>query len=78
MDRFGGRNAVLAICMGGAIVSLMLLGAQGAGLGASLLFGLIGMAPAGVIMAMAGQAMRPEVRAFGRVSFLPFTMRSCW
>jgi len=65
VDRFGGRNAVLAVCMGGAIVSLMLLGVQGGGLGASVLFGLIGMAPAGVIMAMAGQAMRPQVRAFG-------------
>ena len=37
----------------------------GAGFGASVLFGLIGMAPAGVIMAMAGQEMRPQVRAFG-------------
>ncbi|MEO1023947.1 MAG: MFS transporter [Pseudomonadota bacterium] len=65
VDRFGGRNVVLTICMAGAVVSLMLLGVQGAGPGASVLFGLIGMAPAGVIMAMAGQAMRPEVRAFG-------------
>ena len=65
VDRFGGRNIVLAICMAGAAFSLLLLGVQGAGLGASVLFGLIGMAPAGVIMAMAGQAMRPEVRAFG-------------
>ena len=65
VDHFGRRNLVLIICMAGAVVSLMLLGVQGAGLGASVLFGLIGMAPAGVIMAMAGQAMRPEVRAFG-------------
>ncbi|MFC3616091.1 CynX/NimT family MFS transporter [Lutimaribacter marinistellae] len=65
VDRFGGRNLVLTFCMGGAIVSLMLLGVPSAGLGASVIFGLIGMAPAGVIMAMAGQAMRPEVRAFG-------------
>ena len=65
VDRFGGRNIVLAICMAGAAFSLLLLGVQGAGLGASVLFGMIGMAPAGVIMAMAGQAMRPEVRAFG-------------
>ncbi|WP_121629285.1 CynX/NimT family MFS transporter [Tropicibacter alexandrii] len=65
VDRFGGRNVVLTICMSGAILSLLLLGVQGAGLGASVLFGLIGMAPAGVIMAMAGQAMRAEVRAFG-------------
>lgn len=45
VDRFGGRNVVLTICMSGAILSLLLLGVQGAGLGASVLFGLIGMAP---------------------------------
>lgn len=65
VDRFSGRNVVLTICMGGAIVSLLLLSVPGAGLSASLLFGLIGMAPAGVIMAMSGQALRPQVRAFG-------------
>ena len=65
VDRVGGRNLVLTICMGGAIVSLLLLSLPGAGLGASLLFGLIGMAPAGVIMAMSGQALRPQIRAFG-------------
>ncbi|MCR9109130.1 MFS transporter [Marivita sp. XM-24bin2] len=65
VDRFSGRNVVLMICMGGAITALLLLSVPGAGIGASVLFGLIGMAPAGVIMAMAGQAMRPQVRAFG-------------
>lgn len=65
VDRFGRRNIVMTTCMGGAIVSLLLLSLPGAGLGASLLFGLIGMAPAGVIMAMSGQALRPQVRAFG-------------
>jgi MFS family permease len=65
VDRFGGRSVVLTICMGGAIVSLLLLSLPDAGLGSSLLFGLIGMAPAGVIMAMSGQALRPQVRAFG-------------
>jgi len=70
VDRFGGRNVVLMICMGGAIGSLLLLSMPGAGLGASLLFGLIGMAPAGVIMAMSGQALRPQVRAFGMGIFL--------
>jgi MFS family permease len=29
------------------------------------LFGLVGIAPAGVIMALTGEAMRPEQRAFG-------------
>lgn len=65
VDRFGGRTVVLTICMGGAIVALLLLSRPGAGLGASLLFGVIGMAPAGVIMALSGQALRGEVRAFG-------------
>lgn len=35
-----------------------------AGLTASLLFGLVGRASAGVIMALAGQAVAPERRAF--------------
>jgi predicted MFS family arabinose efflux permease len=65
VDRFGGRTVVLTVCMGGAIGALLLLSLPGAGIGASMLFGLIGMAPAGVILAMAGQAMRPQVRAFG-------------
>ncbi len=65
VDRFGGRSLVLTICMAGAVCALLLLGLPGAGFGASVLFGLVGMAPAGVIMAMAGQAIRPEVRAFG-------------
>ncbi|GGA34331.1 MFS transporter [Neptunicoccus cionae] len=65
VDRVGGRNVVLTVCMGGAIVALLLLSRPGAGLSASLLFGLLGMAPAGVIVALAGQALRPQVRAFG-------------
>ncbi|WP_282048389.1 CynX/NimT family MFS transporter [Sulfitobacter mediterraneus] len=65
VDRIGGRNVVLSVCMGGAIVALLLLSKPDAGLSASLLFGLIGMAPAGVIMALSGQALRPHVRAFG-------------
>ncbi len=64
-DRFGRRDTILAICMIGAVVALTLLSVPGAGLPASLLFGLIGMAPAGVIMSLAGQAMHPERRAFG-------------
>ncbi|MGX0875772.1 putative MFS family arabinose efflux permease [Roseovarius sp. MBR-154] len=65
VDRFGRRDTVLAACMTGAVMALMLLGLPGAGLAASLLFGLVGMAPAGVIMALAGQAAAPERRAFG-------------
>lgn len=64
-DRFGRRETILAVCMTGAVLALMLLSLPGAGLAASLLFGLVGMAPAGVIMALAGQAVTPERRAFG-------------
>ncbi|WP_299409864.1 CynX/NimT family MFS transporter [uncultured Roseobacter sp.] len=78
VDRFGGRNGVLAVCMGGAIAALLLLGLPGAGVGASILFGLIGMSPAGVIMAMAGQAMRPQVRAFGMGMFLTVYYAIMW
>ena len=65
VDRVGHRTLVLAVCMTGAITSLWLLGQPGAGLAASVLFGLVGMAPAGVLMALAGLALRPGVRAFG-------------
>lgn len=64
-DRFGRRETILATCMAGAVAALLLLSLPGAGLAASLLFGLVGMAPAGVIMALAGQAVAPERRAFG-------------
>ena len=69
-DRFGRRETILAICMAGAVLALMLLKLPGAGMAASLLFGLVGMAPAGVIMALAGQAVAPERRAFGMGVFL--------
>lgn len=64
-DRTGRRDTILMICMAGAIFALMLISVPGAGLPASLLFGFLGMAPAGVIVALAGQAIRPERRAFG-------------
>lgn len=65
VDRFNHRDLVLIVCMAGAVVSLWLIGTSGAGLAASLLFGLVGMAPAGVIMALAGAAVAPARRAFG-------------
>ncbi len=64
-DRFGRREFILVVCMAGAVTALALLSVPGAGLPASLLFGLVGMAPAGVIIALAGAAMAPERRAFG-------------
>ena len=71
-DRFGRRDLILAVCMAGAVIALVLLNIPQAGLAASLLFGLVGMAPAGVIMALTGEAMRPEQRAFGMGVFFTF------
>ncbi|SIT14280.1 Predicted arabinose efflux permease, MFS family [Roseivivax lentus] len=65
VDRFGRRDLVLTLGMLAGMASFLLLPVPGAGLGASLLFGIIGMAPAGVIMALSGQAVAPERRAFG-------------
>jgi predicted MFS family arabinose efflux permease len=64
-DRFRQPEAIIAVCMAGAVLALLLLSLPGAGLAASLLFGLVGMAPAGVIMALAGQAVAAERRALG-------------
>ncbi|HIL24807.1 MAG TPA: MFS transporter [Verrucomicrobia bacterium] len=69
-DRSKRPNLVLGVCMVGAIGALGVLAVDGFGLTASLVFGLVGMAPAGVIMALTGEAMRPERRAFGMGVFL--------
>ena len=64
-DRTGKPDIVMTVCILGAMAAMALLVIDGAGLAASLLFGLIGAAPAGVIMALSGEAMRPDRRAFG-------------
>ncbi|MDJ0896842.1 MAG: MFS transporter [Alphaproteobacteria bacterium] len=64
-DRTKKPDLVLYVCMVGAMGSMALLAVNGAEFAVSLAFGLIGMAPAGVIMALTGEAMRPERRAFG-------------
>lgn len=69
-DRFGHTTLILSIAMAAAVAALALLAVPGAGLGASLLFGLVGMAPAGVIIALSGRAVAPERRAFGMGIFL--------
>lgn len=69
-DRTKRPNLILTVCMIGAMVSLALLAVSGTAVAVSLAFGLIGMAPAGVIMALTGEAMRPEQRAFGMGVFL--------
>lgn len=69
-DRIKMPNLVLTVCMIGAMASLALLAVSGAGVAVSLGFGLIGMAPAGVIMVLTTEAMSPERRAFGMGVFL--------
>ncbi len=64
-DRTGRPDMVLYICMAGAVISLAALTVPGAEVSVSVAFGLIGMAPAGVIMALTSQALPPERRAFG-------------
>ncbi len=64
-DRTRKPAIVVAVAMVVAMAALAALGQSGADVWASLAFGLIGMAPAGVIMALTGEAMRPESRAIG-------------
>lgn len=64
VDRLGHRTLVLTVCMASAVGALLLLGFTPYGLAASLLFGLVGVAPAGVIMAMGAGAVRADRRAF--------------
>jgi predicted MFS family arabinose efflux permease len=69
-DRFGHTNRILTVTTAAAISALLLLSVPGAGIGASLLFGLVAMAPAGVIIALSGQAVAAQRRAFGMGIFL--------
>ena len=65
VDRFRQPTLVLGVCMITAVLALAMLAMTPYSLGASLLFGLVGVAPAGVIMAMGTSALPPERRAFG-------------
>jgi cyanate permease len=64
-DRTGRADLILYFCLGCAMVSLALLPQVAWAVPVSLLFGLLGMAPAGIIMALTGAAMAPQNRAFG-------------
>ena len=55
-----------------AVLALLLLRHTSLAVALSLLFGLIGVAPAGVIMALTGEAMAPQRRAFGMGVFFSF------
>jgi len=64
-DRTGKRDLVLYVCSATAVVSVLMLREVSIALWLSLAFGLVGMASAGVIMALTGEAMAPQRRAFG-------------
>ena len=71
-DRTGKRDLILYICTAVAVAVLLLLRQTSLAVALSLAFGLIGMAPAGVIMALTGEAMAPQRRAFGMGVFFSF------
>ena len=64
-DRSGRPDLVLYVCLSVGAVSLLLLPMSSLAVPMCLLFGLLGMSPAGVIMALPGQAVRAENRALG-------------
>ncbi|MDP1749748.1 MAG: MFS transporter [Reyranella sp.] len=64
-DRTGKSDAILYGCLVVAMLSLALLPQTSLAIPVALSFGLIGMAPAGLIMALTSQAVAPERRAFG-------------
>jgi len=69
-DRTGRSDLILTFCLLAGIVSLLLLPQPGWAVPLSLVFGLLGMAPAGIMMALTGAAMAPDKRAFGMGVFL--------
>lgn len=64
-DRSGLPDHVIYTCLCGGVVALLLLPYDVASFALCLAVGLIGMAPAGVIMILPGEVLRPENRAFG-------------
>ncbi len=71
-DRTGRHATVLCLCMAAAVASLLLLRHAEWSVALSLAFGLLGAAPAGIIMALTAQSMAPQRRAFGMGVFLSF------
>jgi MFS family permease len=64
-DRSGRGEQLFYLCSAVGIAALLLMQFTGLAVGLSLLYGLAGGAPAGVIMALTGEAMAPQRRAFG-------------
>lgn len=69
-DRTGRHATVLVACLAVGVASLLLLRHTAWAVPLSLIFGLIGAAPAGIIMSLTAQAMAPQRRAFGMGVFL--------
>ncbi len=69
-DRIGRSGLIVGICLLAGIASLLLLPQPGWAVPLSLVFGLLGVAPAGLLMALTGVAMAPHKRAFGMGVFL--------
>jgi MFS family permease len=64
-DRSGEPDRVLYVCLAVGALSLLLLPYVNYAVALSLAFGLMGMAPAGIIMALTAESIAPERRAFG-------------
>jgi MFS family permease len=64
-DRSGRPDALLYGCSTVAVLCMLALPVPGLGVVACVVFGLVGLGPAGVIMSLTGQAMSPARRAFG-------------
>ena len=69
-DRTGRADLILYVCLCCGMASLALLPQIAWAVPVSLAFGLLGVAPAGIVMALTGAAMAPEKRAFGMGVFL--------
>ena len=64
-DRSGKGEWMLYVCTAVAVAALLLLRQTSLAVVLSLVYGLFGGAPAGVLMALTGEAMAPQRRAFG-------------
>ena len=71
-DRIGKRDPILYVCLAVAVLALLLSRETSAAVALSLMFGLVGTSPAGIIMALTGEAMAPQRRAFGMGVFFSF------
>jgi predicted MFS family arabinose efflux permease len=71
-DRSGRGAQLLYACTGVGLAALLLMQHTALAVLLCVLFGLAGGAPAGVIMALTGQAMAPQRRAFGMGVFFSF------